>query len=79
MVVILRVGEGGVGVLHWGAREYGEMLNTYGDRIISGERRTLCSKRQGRRRIFRILVRRKGTPGWADDPVQVHTGQPEMA
>ena len=46
---------------------------------LSGERRSLCGELRGRQGIFVILGQRQGMPGWTDNPVQGHTGQPTMA
>ena len=54
-------------------------LDTDGDKQRSGEQRNLCGERQGRRWFFRMLGWIHSTPRWADDPVQVHTGRPDMS
>ena len=38
------------------------------------EQRTSCGDRQGSRGLFVMLGWRQGMPGWADDPVRIHTG-----
>ena len=54
------------------------MLEMDGDRRRLGEQMTPCGKRRGRRGICGMMGRRQGNPGWADDPVRVQNGHPDM-
>ena len=73
--MLVRAGVGRSRFLRRGARGDGGKIKTEGDGRRSGEQRTPCRKRRGRRGIFIIMGQRQGTPGWVDDLVRGQTGQ----
>ena len=76
--MVVRAGGGRRRFLRQGDRGDRGKLKIDGDGQHSGERRTPCSERRGRRYIFGMLGRRQGMLGWVDDPVQGQTGRTEM-